>query len=234
MKSVVHVISGGLDSTIVLRMLIEERYDPIYCISFDYGQKQRHELKLAEASCKRLNVPHEIIDIKFLSKIAEGMSANVDTNIQMPTIKEVLGDPQPKTYVPNRNMILMAIAAAYAEKKNCNYVSMGLQLHDEYSYHDTTQQFVDCINNALCQNRKHKIEIIAPFCNLSKTDELRKLLEVDGNLDLAKTTMTCYNPNINNESCGVCPSCAERIQAFRNIGVEDPISYSININWKGK
>ncbi len=230
-KGVVHVLSGGLDSTIVMRLLKHDGFDPIYAISFDYGQKQSKEIQLAAVSCKNLDVPHEVISIPFLNKISQGFSANVDTNIQMPTIKEVLGDPQPKTYVPNRNMILMSIASAYAETKGCNYVSMGLQLHDSYGYHDTTQQFVDCINSALAQNRKHQIEIIAPFANLSKTDELKKLLEVDGNIDLAKNTLTCYNPDNEGRSCGKCPSCAERIQAFKNIGIKDPVEYSVNIKW---
>ena len=52
----------------------------------------------------------------------------------MPTIKDVLGDPRPKTYVPNRNMILMSIAAAFAETQDVDTVVCGLQVHDEYGY----------------------------------------------------------------------------------------------------
>lgn len=169
--------------------------------------------------------------MSILGDISQGFSANVDRNIQMPTIKQVLGDPRPKTYVPNRNMILMSFAAAFAETKNIESVIMGLQVHDEYGYHDTTQKFVDKINSALSDNRIIKIKIVAPFSHLSKTDELKLLLELDNSVDLLNHTLTCYNPDEHGHACGKCPSCAERIQAFINVGVRDPAIYQVKINW---
>ena len=60
---------------------------------------------------------------------------------------------------------------------------------------------------------------------MSKYDELKAVLELDGNLDLFKTTITCYNPDDQGRSCGTCPSCAERLAAFKKIGFADPIEY---------
>ena len=79
----------------------------------------------------------------------------------MPTIKEVLGDPQPKTYVPFRNMILLSLTMAKAESSNASHVFTGLQIHDEYGYWDTTGKFVDSINAVAAQNRNHKVKIEA-------------------------------------------------------------------------
>ena len=238
------LLSGGIDSTTAMRLAVEEYgAENVNSLSFDYGQKQRYELICALRSSKKLGVAHQIIDIPFLNLLSKGFSANVDPDIEMPTIKDILGSPQPLTYVPNRNMILISIAAAFAEVNKCNKIITGLQVHDEYGYHDTTQKFVDSLNSTLIQNRTSTIEIIAPFVAMSKTQELEKLVELDDNLDLLEHTITCYNPKVEPEivgalfepyfsiSCGKCPSCSERIQAFMNMKLKDPIKYDITIPW---
>lgn len=224
MNKALVVLSGGLDSTTSLRLALEE-YDEVEAISFDYKQKQRIELELAAKTCERLNVKHKIIDISFLNDINKGFSANTDSSINMPTIHDVLGEPQPITYVANRNMILMSIAASYAETRKINTIICGFQSNDTYGYHDTTPVFLEKLNSVLDENRTHKIKIIAPFANLSKYDELKAVLELDGNLDLYKTTITCYDPDEQGRSCGTCPSCSERLSAFKKIQIEDPIEY---------
>lgn len=224
MNKALVVLSGGLDSTTSLRLSLEQ-FDEVEAISFDYKQKQRVELELASQTCKRLNVKHKIIDISFLNDINRGFSANTDSDIEMPTIHDVLGEPQPVTYVANRNMILMSIAASYAETQKINTIICGFQSNDTYGYHDTTPVFLEKLNSILDENRTHKIKIIAPFANLSKYDELKAVLELDGNLDLYKTTITCYDPDEQGRSCGTCPSCSERLSAFKKIQIEDPIEY---------
>ncbi len=229
------ILSGGMDSTICLRYALQTNpVERVKAITFDYGQKQRIEVERARASTKLLGVEHKVLDASFLGQISQGFSANVDKNIPMPTIQDVLGDPRPKTYVPNRNMILLSIAAAYAETKNISNIYCGLQVHDQYGYHDTSQRFVDKLNSVLDENRILKIRITAPFAGMTKTEELQLLLDMDGNVDLLKNTITCYNPSdyhYKNEngykSCGVCPSCSERLKAFENLKLKDPIEYVI-------
>lgn len=231
-KRALVVISGGLDSTIALRLALQKYgKNNVGAITFDYGQKQEIEISYAKDTTSRLKISHDIIPAGFLHEISLGFSANVDENIPVPDIKEVLGDPQPKTYVPNRNMILLSIAAAYAETRGFNLIICGLQVHDLYGYHDTSQRFIDKMNSVLDENRKNKIEIIAPFTSLSKVEELNILQEMDGNVDLARSTFTCYNPQYG-ISCGKCASCAERIMNFAKFGCEDPLIYNIDINWK--
>ena len=83
----------------------------------------------------------------------------------------------------------------------------------------------------LSENRIIKIKLYAPFSKLSKYDELRILQELDGNLDLTLFTLTCYNPDEHGQSCGVCPSCSERIANFAKINYKDPVRYSKDIPW---
>lgn len=232
-KGCVVILSGGMDSTITMRLAVEKYgKENVSALTFDYGQKQKREIDMARITTNMLGVKHKIVDAGFLGDISKGFSANVDTDMEMPTIKDVLGDPRPKTYVPNRNMILMSIAAAFAETQNVDTVLCGLQVHDEYGYHDTTQRWVDKVNDLLSENRIIKIKLVAPFSKLSKYDELIILRDLDGKLDLTLFTLTCYNPDVDGKSCGVCPSCSERIANFAKVGEIDPVQYSKQIPWQ--
>jgi len=231
-KNVLSVMSGGLDSGIMTMMLVEKYgADRVFAVSYDYGQKQKAELHQAAALCQKLNIGHKILNLGILGEIAEPISANIaGTSVEMPTIQDVLGDPQPKTYVPFRNLILLSLTMAQAEASNCSHVFTGLQVHDEYGYWDTTQKFVDSINAVASQNRTHKVQVLAPFSLLSKYDEIRIAQEMEKE-HLLSHTLTCYNPDIAMRSCGICPSCAERIQNFVKAGIPDPIEYQRDIPW---
>ncbi|AUS03053.1 queuosine biosynthesis protein [Vibrio phage 2.275.O._10N.286.54.E11] len=230
-NNVVSVLSGGLDSTIMTYVLVHKYgASNVFALSYNYGQKQSLELKKAEETCNALGIQHKIIDIGFLGDIVSPVCANIATSdVAMPTIHEVLGDPQPPSYVPYRNLILNSTAMAFAETNNASYIFTGLQVHDEYGYWDTSQKFVDSLNAVSSLNRMHKIEVRAPFSMLSKYEEINIATEL-GNVDFTKT-LTCYDPNNLGHSCGVCPSCSERIKNFMLSGIADPINYSIDIDW---
>lgn len=226
------VLSGGMDSTVAARLAVEKYgKENVSALTYFYGQRQKIEIEKAKEVAKFLGIKHKVVDASFLGDISMGFSANVDTDVQMPTIRDVLGDPRPKTYVPNRNMILLSIAAAYAEVNNVDTIVCGLQVHDEYGYHDTTQRFVDKLNDVLSENRIIKIKIIAPFSKLSKYDEIKILQSLDNNLNLLSFTLTCYNPDEQGRACGRCPSCSERIANFAKAGFHDSVSYQVDIDW---
>lgn len=220
------VLSGGLDSTTALRLSVEKYgAENVSALTFTYGQRQILETRLAANTCLRLGVAHKIVDLDFLREINTGFSANVDGAMEMPTIAQVIGDPAPVTYVANRNMVMMAIAAAAAEAKGVDVIVCGLQSNDTYNYHDTTPSWIAKLNSLLDENRKTGIVVVAPFVDLSKVDEIKAIQELDGNVDLFRTTLTCYNPTPDGKSCGVCPSCAERLSAFSKLNIKDPIEY---------
>lgn len=234
---VVCVHSGGLDSSVALMMLVEHYgAENVISLGYDYGQKQgKPEKAAAKQLCKELGVVRHVLDLPILGEVARDVCANISgSRVEMPTIKDVLGHPQPPTYVPYRNMILCALTMAFAESNKALEIFMGLQVHDEYGYWDTTQKFVDSLNAVSAQNRQYSVEIHAPFSLLSKADEIM-IAEELGYADLLRYTFTCYDPvNLTSwteVSCGKCPSCAERIQNFMKVGREDPLQYNIDINW---
>lgn len=235
-KKVVVTHSGGMDSaTAVILCVKKYGAENVISLGFDYGQKQKVELEYAQRLCDEVGVTREVLDLGILGEVVKKVSANIaGTDIQMPTINDILGNPQPPTYVPYRNMIMFSLTAAFAEANAASHIVCGLQVHDEYSYWDTTQKFVDGINNIYDQNRSWPLALIAPFADLSKTDEITLLEELDS-VHLLKHTLTCYDPIITEDgrviACGKCPSCSERIQAFMNKGLVDPMEYAIDIPW---
>lgn len=222
-KSAVIIISGGLDSTVALRLCVEKYgAQNVFALSFDYGQKQLYELRCAAENARNLGVNHTILDFTFFGEINDGFSANVSNEIAVPDLEDVLGDPQPRTYLAFRNLNMLSAAAAYAEVNKCETIVCGLQVADLYGYWDTTQSFVDAFNAVIQQNRIIKIKVIAPFNDLSKADEIRILEQLDGNVNLLRNTLTCYNPSLGKVPCGKCASCRERIKAFKEVGIPDP------------
>jgi 7-cyano-7-deazaguanine synthase len=241
-QRVVVSLSGGLDSTVLLHLMVKHfGAKNVDAISFDYNQRHDVELHQAKRTTELLGVRHKIVDISFLGKIAAGVSAMVKGDVATPTMEDVLGDPQPVTYMPNRNMILASITAAFAESVGANTIALGIQKIDSYSYWDTTPEFFEAIENVFKLNRKTPINFIAPFLNLSKTEEI--LLGVELGVDFGMT-WTCYEGSYTETRtvyerepaggrnaiieyhympCGKCPSCKERAAAFAKAGVEDPL-----------
>lgn len=238
-SKVVVSLSGGLDSTILLHLMVKKfGKDNVFAISFDYNQRHDIELQCAKTTTKKLGVAHRIVDISFLGKLASGVSAMVKGDVVTPTIHDVLGDPQPVTYMPNRNMVLASISAAYAEAVGADGIALGIQATDSYSYWDTTPDFYKAIEDVLLLNRKNRIYFVPAFLNLSKADEILLGMEMGVNF---QDTWTCYQPKVETREiyckapagggfykntsvyvpCGTCPSCAERLTAFRKVGVED-------------
>ena len=223
-KAVV-LLSGGLDSVTLLHAAVKELgAENVIALTTNYGQKHSIEIEMAKKNCAKLNVQHKILDISFLGEIVAPVSTLVKkTDIEMPTIQDVLGDPQPPTYVPFRNLILHSIALSFAESNGCVYVYLGIQAHDLYSYWDTTPEFMQAVNNVATLNRHHLIMMKAPFVTFEKAEEIKIGLELGVNY---ADTWTCYaGPDEEGKACGTCPSCAERRGAFKKLGMVDPIPY---------
>ena len=80
-----------------------------------------------------------------------------------------------------------------------------------------------------------RVDFVAPFINIDKGDVLKAGLDamkVFGFTDsevssVLKNTHTCYDPNEKGESCGLCGSCTERIEAFAKNSMVDPAEYSL-------
>jgi 7-cyano-7-deazaguanine synthase len=216
------LLSGGIDSTVLLYRVAKTLHaEPIHVIAFNYGQRHARELACAEWQANKVGVAKfELIELAFLPGVLSGASTLMADGPDVPRLAELAEHEtdQPPTYVPNRNMMLLSIAAAYAEAHGICDVYYGAQAQDEYGYWDCTADFLECINAVLSLNRRDAITIHAPLVNASKADNVREGLQLG--VDFART-WSCYRGG--EKPCDECPTCVERRNAFANAGIPDPL-----------
>lgn len=213
------IYSGGLDSTVLMYKLFSEGA-LVEAVSVDYGQKQRVELELASKNCARLGIAHQIVNLSNLAPLF-GNSALTNPNVEVPE-GSYATDNIALTVVPNRNMILLALAAARAAASGCDSVAYAAHGGDHALYPDCTNEFADAMARAIELADARKIKLIRPFIDMSKADIVRLGAELGVDFSL---TWSCYKGG--KRHCGKCSTCSERREAFKIAGVADPTLYEL-------
>ena len=221
MKSCVVLFSGGLDSATALAWAVN-RYDRVCALTFDYGQRHRIEIGLARKAARRSGVPHAVLKVD-LRQI--GGSALTDTTVPLPrfTRRTLRRTEPPATYVPFRNGIFIALAAAWAEARGFRDLVCGFHVADSPCYPDTTMSFVKAMEKAVRAGTKAafggpKARIVAPLLGLDKPDIIRLGLRLGADYSYS---VSCYAGA--ERPCGKCSSCRFRAKAWKTIGREDPV-----------
>jgi len=225
-KAVV-LLSGGLDSATTLAIAKNQGFE-VYALSFDYGQRQRVELKKAKEIAKKLAVAdHQIITIDLRQF---GGSALTDS-IDVPTNRdeEEMSKEIPITYVPARNTIFLSFCLAYAEVKTAQNIFLGVNAIDYSGYPDCRPEFISAFETLanlatkVGVEGKEKLKIHTPLIQLTKAEIILKGVELGLDYSL---THSCYNPKENGGGCGSCDSCQLRLKGFKEAGLKDPIEYT--------
>jgi 7-cyano-7-deazaguanine synthase len=229
MEKCVILLSGGLDSAVMMAMARERGYSDICAISFEYGQRHKQEIKCAITQAIRQKATaHRIIGID-LGKI--GGSALTDHNIEVPKDRHADGFAWsiPSTYVPARNTIFLSFALAWAEVLNAEDIFIGANALDFAGYPDCRTEFFQAfekmanLSTASAIEGKLKFRVKAPLVEMSKKDIILEGARLK--VDFSKT-FSCYDPDDLGRSCGHCDSCKLRKNGFREAGIKDPIFYA--------
>jgi 7-cyano-7-deazaguanine synthase len=222
------LLSGGVDSSVLLHHVARALgHAPVHAISFNYGQRHARELDCARWQAAAVGVAsHRVIDLSFLAPLLQAGSTLIAGGAAVPDLSELdaAALTQPPTYVPNRNMMLLSMAAAYAEANGVHDVFYGAQAQDEYGYWDCTIAFLERMNAVLDLNRKTPVQIHAPFVRDSKAVTVQRGLALG--VDFAHT-WSCYRGG--EKACGTCPTCVERVNAFAACGARDPLEYAMRL-----
>ena len=216
MKALV-LFSGGLDSTVLAAQLLADGAET-RLLSIDYGQRHAKELQQAEKIAEALGLPHRILRLPDLGPLLGGSSLT-DNQVELPE-GHYAEESMKATVVPNRNMILLALAGGHALSLEFDTIAYAAHAGDHTIYPDCRPEFADAMETALGLADWEKLSLHRPFVHLSKTDLVKKGSELDAPLHL---TWSCYAGR--EKHCGKCGTCVERKEAFALAKVTDPTEY---------
>lgn len=241
------IVSGGLDSTTLVYDMLDHGYSP-HMLSFNYGQRHRRELDFAALTARRLNLRHNIIDLSGIthlisnSALTSRPSYELDEShveIESTAKREIevpeghyAEDTMKATVVPNRNMIMLAIAGGIAVSNKYKTIGIGVHGGDHFIYPDCRPEFIFSVGQALLQGNEgfHNFEtliddlpeqaramgytrmakpILTPYLDKTKADIAVTALRLGVPLD---ETWSCYKGD--KIHCGRCGTCVERLEAI--------------------
>lgn len=224
MKKIVIGLSGGMDSATLLGLLLEQGFE-VHCCFFDYGSKHNQYEKIAAAKITQYyeNGKFPIHKHYFnLEEIFSSFPSNLlKSGGEIPE-GHYEEESMKKTVVPGRNLIFASIMAGLAESIKAESVALGVHSGDHVIYPDCRPEFIDSLQMTVLYSTDDKINVIAPLLHENKTTILQKGYLLKSPIPY-HLTRTCYKDQ--EEACGKCGSCQERLEAFENLKFNDPIIY---------
>ena len=198
MTRAIVLLSGGVDSALVLAIAQEQRGD-VTAVGFNYGQRHRVEL----ASARKIAAFYGVKFVERSLPMLTPLSARTN-------------------YFPQRNTIFLINAVAYLEGRGGGEVYYGPTLEDTTDYPDCRPEFVERINTLV---EYAQVQVKAPLITMSKVEVVLAAIRQGVPLHL---TWSCYNPHawcVGPEACGKCAACSKRRDSFAAANVADTTVY---------
>lgn len=220
MKKAVVLVSGGMDSAVVLAIAREQGF-AVHALSVRYGQRHTSELDAAERLARTLGaVAHKTVDVDLRSIGGSALTDDID-------VPDAGGEGIPVTYVPARNTIMLSLALGWAEVLGAADLFCGVNAVDYSGYPDCRPEFIEAFERLANLATKAGVEgagirVHAPLMRLGKDDIVREGLRLG--VDFGQT-VSCYRADAEGRACGHCDACRLRAAGFAAAGVADPTLY---------
>jgi 7-cyano-7-deazaguanine synthase len=258
------LLSGGMDSTTCLYKAIEDyrtvpparglpkgqqMIDWVEAVSMNYGQRHAKEMIYAANLCDQLGIKHSVFSLSDVLSDESTMLTNPDIPLPKATYAELPEGVSP-TYVPNRNMVMLSILTAHAQKwinkenaasreqwkrtygesilpggaADTAHAGIYFGAHAEdahnWAYPDCTPEFIGGMAASIYVASYHQVRLHTPLMSLNKAE----VVMLGERLGVPwEKTWSCYAGG--EKHCGTCPTCNARKEAFTHAGVEDPTAY---------
>jgi len=226
MKPAVVLVSGGMDSAVVLAIAREQGFAP-HALSVRYGQRHTSELDAAVRVAQALGAAaHKTVNVDLRS--LGGSALTADIAVPVDTDGHVIGADIPVTYVPARNTIMLSVALGWAEVLGATDLFCGVNAVDYSGYPDCRPEFIAGFEALANLATKAGVEgagfrVHAPLMRMTKGDIVREGLRLG--VDFAQT-VSCYQADADGAACGHCDACRLRAEGFEAAGVPDPTRYA--------
>lgn len=218
------LFSGGQDSTTCLAWALE-RHERVETLGFDYGQRHRVELAQRGVLRDRLAAmkpqwaerlgPDHVLDLAALGAIS-------DTALTSGKAIEMGAKNLPNTFVPGRNLIFLAFAAALAYRRGLNRIVGGMCETDFSGYPDCRDDAIKAMQVALNIGMESRFVLETPLMWIDKAQSWALAEKLGGEAlveAIVEHSHTCYlglrgARHDWGYGCGECPACRLRAQGF--------------------
>ena len=232
MKALV-LSSGGLDSTVCLADAVDEYgSENVISASIFYGQAHDKELECARKIADYYKVKHIEEDVSNVMKYAKDVCSLISgSSVEMKDKSysdQIAEDGSPNTEVPFRNGLFLSIAASLAMSLFPNEdvaIVYGAHADDAAgnAYPDCSPEFAAAMSEAISIGSRDHLHVQRTLIHMNKSLVVARGLQLKVPFEM---TWSCYHGR--EKACGVCGTCRDRIRAFRDNGVVDPVPYEID------
>lgn len=211
--SAVVLFSGGQDSTTCLYWA-KEKFETVYALGFDYGQRHRVELTQAGIIADLAGINYQVVNIQALFALT---AANALLQAELPISNE--SDTMPNTFVPGRNLLFLTLAATYAYTCQAAHIVGGMCEADYSGYPDCRHQFIQAAEKAIQLATDLPFILHTPLMFLSKAQTWLLAQELNCLSCIQEYSHTCYEGDRSTKhrwgyGCGKCPACLLRRKGY--------------------
>jgi 7-cyano-7-deazaguanine synthase len=224
------LFSGGQDSTTCLGWALE-RYDRVETIGFDYGQRHRVELDCRLSLLSEIRAQFPAWASLLGDDVVVGLDAigTLSNTALTRDVEMKMGeDGLPNTFVPGRNLIFLAFAAALAYRRGLKHIVTGVCETDYSGYPDCRDDTIKAMQVALNLGLERRFVLETPLMWIDKAQTFAMARDLGGQafLDLVvQESHSCYAGDRETvhewgRGCGVCPACELRAEGWRRFVAE--------------
>lgn len=217
-KRCVVICSGGLDSTTAAaHASYVDRRNPIL-LHFRYGcRAEEKETEAVRAIASALGAECLFADLSWLKQLGGSPLIDAHATIAGP----IEGAEYPHEWVPARNLVMVAHAAAFCDAEGIEEIYMGLNLEEGAVYPDNTVEFYERLNAVLQLATMVRPVIRMPLARMMKWQIVRHAHEINAPIRLS---WSCYRSGPLH--CGRCGPCYMRRTAHAMVGLPDGVVYA--------
>jgi 7-cyano-7-deazaguanine synthase len=225
-RRVVVLLSGGQDSTTSLYWARRAYPDAeLHALTLFYGQRHSVEIEAAGVIAKMAGcASHMVVNCPILGNAD---SALVDASKPLKAsggfADSAMPEGLPTSFVPGRNLVFLALAAAHAGTLHADVVVTGVCQTDYSGYPDCRAGFIASMNDVILAawpSGDRAPLIKTPLMTLTKAETVALANELPGCMEALQYSVTCYYGH--RPGCMKCPACELRHKGFIEAGVCDP------------
>lgn len=214
MHGTIVLLSGGLDSLVSLAEALEKE-KRVMALTFDYGQRAaRREIQASKRICRYYKIRHKIIKLDWLKKISSTPLVSKKGQIPGRNIPPEKGAKI--VWVPNRNGVMVNVAAAFAQAMGYGKIVIGTNAEEGRFFPDNTPYFINTSNHALRYSTGGDVKVVSYTGRMKKREILRAGLKLKAPI---RYLWSCYAGG--KEMCLNCHSCAYVADSLRKEGIWD-------------